>query len=108
MLLAIDTATSRASIALHDGHSVRGECTWEASNRHTVTLLPHIVQMLKASGITADDLELPFIAFDEELEEGGGDDLFIDAAHITEEGHQIIGEKLARELKQKIRESGRF
>lgn len=56
MLLAIDTATQRASIALHDGQTLRGECTWEASNRHTVTLVPHIVQTLEALGITPSDL----------------------------------------------------
>jgi tRNA threonylcarbamoyladenosine biosynthesis protein TsaB len=56
MLLAIDTATSHASIALHDGQSVRGECTWEAANRHTVTLVPHIAQTLQTSGVTVADL----------------------------------------------------
>jgi tRNA threonylcarbamoyladenosine biosynthesis protein TsaB len=56
MLLAIDTATHRASIALHDGTILRGECTWEAVRRHTVTLVPHIAQMLEASEITPVDL----------------------------------------------------
>ena len=51
-LLAIDTATYRASIALHDGATLRGECTWEAINRHTVTLVPHITEMLDETGIT--------------------------------------------------------
>lgn len=55
-MLAIDTATSRASIALHDGHTVHGECTWEASNRHTVTLIPHIVDMLDAAGSAVAEL----------------------------------------------------
>lgn len=56
MLLAIDTATHRASIALHDGTFLRGECTWESGNRHTVTLVPRIDQILTASEITPDDL----------------------------------------------------
>lgn len=56
MLLAIDTATAHASIALHDGQSVRGECTWEAANRHTVTLVPHIAKTLETSGVTVEDL----------------------------------------------------
>jgi len=56
MLLAIDTATSRASIALHDGTTLRAECTWEAANRHTVTLMPHVIQMLAASEVTLDDV----------------------------------------------------
>ena len=56
MLLALDTATQRASIALHDGTTLRAECTWEASNRHTVTLLPHVVQLLANSDLTAEDI----------------------------------------------------
>jgi tRNA threonylcarbamoyladenosine biosynthesis protein TsaB len=56
MLLAIDTATQRASIALHDGSILRAECTWESANRHTVTLLPRIVQLLAASDLTMADV----------------------------------------------------
>ena len=56
MLLAIDTATNRASIALHDGSFLRGECTWESPNRHTVTLVPRINQMLIASDLATDDI----------------------------------------------------
>ncbi len=57
MLLAIDTATYCASIALHDGIMIRGEYTWEAANRHTVTLVPHIREMLKEAGRDVKDLE---------------------------------------------------
>jgi len=56
MLLAIDTATARASIALHDGQTLRSECTWEAANRHTVTLAARIVQSLEASESTTADV----------------------------------------------------
>ncbi len=56
MLLAIDTATARASIALHDGQTLRSECTWEAANRHTTTLAARIAQMLEASDLTPADL----------------------------------------------------
>jgi tRNA threonylcarbamoyladenosine biosynthesis protein TsaB len=56
MLLAIDTATYLASIALHDGTFLRGECTWESGNRHTVTLVPRINQILEASRLTSADL----------------------------------------------------
>ncbi|MBN2005443.1 MAG: tRNA (adenosine(37)-N6)-threonylcarbamoyltransferase complex dimerization subunit type 1 TsaB [Anaerolineae bacterium] len=56
MLLAIDTATTRASIALHDGQTLRSECTWEAVNRHTTTLAARIAQMLEASDLTCADL----------------------------------------------------
>ena len=56
MLLAIDTATTRASIALHDGQTLRSECTWEAVSRHTTTLAARIAQMLEASDLTPADL----------------------------------------------------
>jgi tRNA threonylcarbamoyladenosine biosynthesis protein TsaB len=56
MLLAIDTATTRASIAMHDGRTLRSECTWEAVNRHTTTLAARIAQMLDASDLTSADL----------------------------------------------------
>ncbi len=56
MLLAIDTATTRASIALHDGNVLHAECTWEARNRHTVTLVPHIAQLLAASDLVPEDV----------------------------------------------------
>ncbi|MDX9954180.1 MAG: tRNA (adenosine(37)-N6)-threonylcarbamoyltransferase complex dimerization subunit type 1 TsaB [Anaerolineae bacterium] len=57
MLLAIDTATFRASIALHDGIALRGECTWEAANAHTVTLAAHIADLLRQTEITVTDLK---------------------------------------------------
>ena len=50
MLVAIDTATDYASLALHDGFRVRAECTWEAQRRHTVGLLPRLVTALEQSG----------------------------------------------------------
>ena len=53
MLLALDTASLRASVALHDGTTLRAECTWESSNQHTVTLLPRVVQLLASSGSDA-------------------------------------------------------
>ena len=52
MLLAVDTATQRASIALHDGRALRAECTWEASQRHTVTLAAHLTTLLDECGVT--------------------------------------------------------
>jgi len=56
MLLAIDTATNTASLALHDGDRVRYEATWEAGRRHTVQLTPRLVAALTALGLTPDDL----------------------------------------------------
>ncbi len=56
MLLAIDTATAHASVALHDGMALRSECTWEAANMHTVTLLPHMTRLLNEVGVTPKQL----------------------------------------------------
>ncbi|MFW6115526.1 MAG: tRNA (adenosine(37)-N6)-threonylcarbamoyltransferase complex dimerization subunit type 1 TsaB [Chloroflexota bacterium] len=50
MLVAIDTATDLASLALHDGFRVRVEQTWEAPRRHTTELAPRLaaaVEQLK-------------------------------------------------------------
>ncbi len=48
LLLALDTATSVASVALYDGVNVRAEMTWESPRRHTVELAPRVTAMLKA------------------------------------------------------------
>ena len=53
MLLAIDTATHVASLALHDGGSVRAEMTWQNSGRHTGELMPRIVSLIGQNGVEA-------------------------------------------------------
>ncbi|MCX7682468.1 MAG: tRNA (adenosine(37)-N6)-threonylcarbamoyltransferase complex dimerization subunit type 1 TsaB [Anaerolineae bacterium] len=47
MLIAIDTATEYASLALHDGTRVLVEHTWESPRHHTVELAPRLVAALK-------------------------------------------------------------
>jgi len=56
MLVAMDTATNYASLALHDGFRVRVEHTWESPRRHTVELLPRLVAALEQVGLTAGHL----------------------------------------------------
>jgi len=56
MLVALDTATRTASLALHDGRRVRYEATWEAGRRHTVQLTPRLVSALKGLSIGPKDL----------------------------------------------------
>lgn len=56
MILAIDTATRSASLALYDGHTVRAEYTWDTADHHTVELMPRIVAMLQHSAVTIDQL----------------------------------------------------
>jgi tRNA threonylcarbamoyladenosine biosynthesis protein TsaB len=56
MILAIDTATRSAGLAVHDGCSVRAEFTWETSDHHTVELMPRIVELLDQINVSIDQL----------------------------------------------------
>jgi tRNA threonylcarbamoyladenosine biosynthesis protein TsaB len=56
MLLAIDTATRIASLALHDGRQLRYEATWEAGWQHTVQLTDRLVGALKNLGLAPQQL----------------------------------------------------
>jgi len=56
MLLALDTATHYASVALHDGQRLLGEHTWLANQDHTRTLLPHVQGLLAGAHATIDSL----------------------------------------------------
>lgn len=56
MLLAIDTATRFASLALHDGARLLAELTWQTADHHTVTLAPQLAWMLDQAGASASDL----------------------------------------------------
>jgi tRNA threonylcarbamoyladenosine biosynthesis protein TsaB len=56
LLLAIDTATRMASLALHDGARVRIELTWETADHHTIELTPRIVEMCAQVKASMDDL----------------------------------------------------
>ena len=56
MILAIDTATRSAGLAVHDGHTVRAEFTWETSDHHTVELMPRIVEVLDQVNVSVDQI----------------------------------------------------
>lgn len=57
MLLAIDTSTRQAGIALYDGEmGLVAEYNWHSANRHTEELTPAIAQMLDRAGVTARQL----------------------------------------------------
>jgi tRNA threonylcarbamoyladenosine biosynthesis protein TsaB len=56
MLVAIDTATGYASLALHDGLQVQVEHTWKSPRRHTVELLPRLVAALERLELGPDRL----------------------------------------------------
>jgi tRNA threonylcarbamoyladenosine biosynthesis protein TsaB len=58
MLLAIDTATKLAGLALYDEKLGRmlGEETWHTVNNHTVELMPRLVRLLEEQGVAPADL----------------------------------------------------
>ena len=56
MLLALDTATQYASIALYDGRAVIAELNWRSDRRHTVELAPQVDNLLRLAGVTPADL----------------------------------------------------
>jgi tRNA threonylcarbamoyladenosine biosynthesis protein TsaB len=58
MLLAIDTATQMAGLALYDeAHGwVLAEEAWYSANNHTVELMPRIVHLMGQQGVSAADL----------------------------------------------------
>lgn len=56
LLLAVDTSTQVASVALYDGIRVHAEMTWESPRRHTMELTPQVVRMLDQLTIDASAL----------------------------------------------------
>jgi tRNA threonylcarbamoyl adenosine modification protein YeaZ len=46
MILAIDTSTDNASLALVQGDTVLAEANWHCEQNHTVELLPHLARLL--------------------------------------------------------------
>jgi tRNA threonylcarbamoyladenosine biosynthesis protein TsaB len=55
-LLAIDTSSAYASVALFDGHAVLAETTWHAQRRHDDHLFPEIERMLGLGGVAIGDI----------------------------------------------------
>jgi tRNA threonylcarbamoyladenosine biosynthesis protein TsaB len=62
MLLAIDTATRVASIALYDQTGILAEASWRSENNHTVELLPAIERMIAQQGRVPADLAAVAVA----------------------------------------------
>ena len=56
MLLGIDTATERASVALDDGREINSEHSWRSSNNHTVELASYVNRMMIAADVNAQSL----------------------------------------------------
>ncbi len=56
MILAIDTATQYAGLALYNQDGVYAEEAWFAGRNHTIELMPRLVRMLKSAQLTVPDL----------------------------------------------------
>lgn len=56
MILAIDTATQYASLALYNQDGVLAEETWFADRNHTVEVMPRLIRMLKLADLKVADL----------------------------------------------------
>jgi len=62
LLLAIDTATRWAGLALYDGERVRAEACWQSRNNHSVELMPALARMLAQQGVEATHLAAVAVA----------------------------------------------
>lgn len=56
MILALDTSTRFASIALYDETGVQGEHTWRADRNHTEDLMPRVVALIEAAQAGPGDI----------------------------------------------------
>jgi tRNA threonylcarbamoyladenosine biosynthesis protein TsaB len=58
MLLAVDTATHQAGLALYDEEHgwILGEQMWYSANNHTVELMPRLVRLMEHQRVSVDDL----------------------------------------------------
>lgn len=56
MILAIDTATRTASIALYSNTGILAEESWRSKNNHSVEVMPTIARLVERQGCTMRDL----------------------------------------------------
>ena len=57
MLLAIDTSTSTAGLALVEGERLVAEMTWHAGNRHSTDLFARLTQLFETYGVAPEQLD---------------------------------------------------
>ena len=62
MLLAIDTSTRNASVALHDGSQVVASRSWRSVVNHSSELMPAVIQTLQSRGATPRSLDAVAVA----------------------------------------------
>lgn len=62
MLLAIDTATRYASVALYGEKGILSEVTWYSVDNHSTEVMPTIVAMMERQGLSPQDLSAVAVA----------------------------------------------
>lgn len=62
MLLAIDTATRTASVALYDETGIIAEATWRARENHTTSLMPQMLRLMAMSGTRMERVQVVAVA----------------------------------------------
>jgi tRNA threonylcarbamoyladenosine biosynthesis protein TsaB len=62
LLLAIDTATRFAGLALYDGEVIRSELCWLSNRNHSTELAPTMVRMLDQQGVAPTDISAVAVA----------------------------------------------
>ncbi len=62
MILAIDTATRWAGLALYDGRTLLAEEGWHSKNNHTMELAPGVDNLMRRTGIAPGELAAVAVA----------------------------------------------
>jgi tRNA threonylcarbamoyl adenosine modification protein YeaZ len=62
MIVAIDSSTDIASLALAEGDRVLAEASWRCGQNHSVELLPRLVQLLGEAKVSLKDTSLVIVA----------------------------------------------
>ena len=62
LLVAIDTATRMAGLALYDGETVRAEASWLSRNNHSVELMPALDRILAQQQVGPEHLAAVVVA----------------------------------------------
>ena len=62
MILAIDTSTDNASLALVQGDTVLAEANWRCEQNHTVELLSHLVRLLEEARVDIKSIACVIVA----------------------------------------------
>lgn len=58
--------------------------------------------LLERAVSMAQEKRLPYLDLKEAIEQGGGEKLFMDFVHLTEEGNRVVGEALSEQLLQML------